>query len=155
MKKIDHPPPTFSLAALGDLLFQQIKVFANHMVFSVCIRFREETLSLPLIIIDNLKPQKAESRADVHPKGKKEGSSFRGSNHSGKEAPWEAWLTTSVWPQIYSSHPLLFPSLWGGRKRRRAELPYPVQQRPEGLNIVIQPWGAHKIKDEAGEWNCL
>lgn len=71
MKKIDHAPPTFPRAALWDLLFQQIKVSVNHVVVSVCIRFREETLSPPMIIINNLKPQKAEFRAGGHAQEKK------------------------------------------------------------------------------------
>lgn len=71
MKKIDPSPPTLTIAALWDLLFQQIKVFANRVVFSVCIRFGEETVFLPMIIINNLKSQKAESRVDGHPRRKK------------------------------------------------------------------------------------
>lgn len=111
-------------------------------------------LSPPMIIINNLKPQKAESRADGHPQGKEESSSPRGLDHSGKKALWKARVTTSVWPQIHSSHPSPSLFFWGEGKGRRVgksiELPHPAQERPEGLNIVIQPWGAHKIKNEAG-----
>ena len=150
MKKIDHAPPTFPRAALWDLLFQQIKVCANHAVFSVCIRFREETLSPPMIIINHLKPQKAEFRADGHPQEKEERSSPRGSSPSGKEASWEARLTLGGG----SSHPPSFGV--GGRGRCWAEgrvTPSCPGLRSWRSEYCLQPQGAHEIKNEAGVWN--
>ena len=67
MKKIDPPPPTFLIAALWDLLLQQSK-YLQIMWCSLCAF---ETLPFPMIIINNLKPPKAESREDGHPKTKR------------------------------------------------------------------------------------
>lgn len=72
-EKIDRPP-TFSIAALWDLLFQQIEqkyLGITGCLFSVYILFGEETLSLPMISIYNLKSQKAEARTDGPPKRKR------------------------------------------------------------------------------------
>jgi len=109
MKRIDHPPPTFPRAALGfTISTNQRKAFANHVVFSVRIRFGEETLSPPRVVINNLKPQEAKFKADGHPQ-EKECSSPRGSSQSGKEASWGARLTNLSVAPDKSQPPLSLP----------------------------------------------
>lgn len=137
-EKIDRPP-TFSIAVLWDLLFQQIEqkyLGIMGWLFSVYILFGEETLSLPMISIYNLKSQKAETGTDGPQKGKGKRSSPRGSNPSGREAAWEATYHFHMVPDTFQPS-LSLPLSLGWGKRRTAELPHPVHKIPESLNIVI------------------
>lgn len=113
-EKIDRPP-TFSIAVLWDLLFQQIEqkyLGIMGWLFSVYILFGEETLSLPMISIYNLKSQKAEARTDGPQKGKGERSSPRGSNPSGREAAMGSYLPLPHGPR-YIPAISLSPSVFG------------------------------------------
>lgn len=56
-----------------------------------------------------------------------------------------------MWPQLPSCHPSPPLFIWGGGQRRRAEPPHPVQERPEGPNVVIQPWTAQEFFKKAEE----
>lgn len=87
-------------------------------LFSVYILFGEETLSLPMISINNLKSQKAESRTDGPQKGKGEHSSPRGSNLPGREAAWEAPYHFHMVPDTFQPFLSLSLCLWGGGKEK-------------------------------------
>lgn len=43
----------------------------------------------------------------------------------------------------------------GEAGRQRTALAYPVQERPEGLNTIVQPWGGHEIRNESGVGNPI